>query len=752
MRTWSRERIETIVLAIWGIASVVPLRFFVEPPVWFLTEMGSLLLAFAMAVVAQSLDSRGGGAKRAVLVALIVLVLSPIVFAMVARASASPIAFEMSALSTFGAVSLAVALVAPTRRVRASSLIASGFLVLFCASISDDRYAIVFPVTWMLLCVWHLVANHWERLDLAMPDSVQRNVRLRPSVVLLTLLVLAIGAYAVRDRIPESNRLALGFMPNSGGSVWYDPAARRGVGTGEAAIAGKDHAESFGAVDSDIFLESTESSLFDMVNDMIGEPKKKNKWERRQAMGSDSVIPTHEQAAKSEQGGGTFSTERMPPKKHRHFEDANSPAVVQWDGPTGIRLAMHRYDTFDGSDWYQSEDLRNEKLMRVDIGKSPWFFDPRMRGILSRDPDSTLVGLLNIIRLDSQRIPSPMMTAGVHVKHVDRQDFFGLAEDGSFYMPGRERVPPLTVVHLASAQITEDEILHRLVTRSDVEIPSFEQDAESTSNSLHALVQSATKGRRTPADQLASCVEKLRSEFTFARDSETSATSVNEFLQLRCGGDHLFATTAALMARWLGLRSRLVTGFYVRPEAFDLTAGHASVLPSDVHVWAEVQLNDGRWIEIEPTPGYRQPIYRPSTWLVARRLAAEHWPMVVGGIATLGTVYITRRAWIDWLLTVIWSLSGWLGPRRRIRLAIRIIEARARLAGQGRPAGKTQRAWLEQLTLADATIASAAARFCDAADALCFGHGDASVASDASALVGVLHVRTIYEITKEPTS
>ncbi|WP_161604273.1 transglutaminase-like domain-containing protein [Roseiconus nitratireducens] len=584
-----------------------------------------------------------------------------------------------------------------------------------------------------------------------MPDSVQRNFYLRPSVVLLTLLALTISGYAIRNRIPNSKRLPYSFMPTSGGSVWSDPASRGGVGTGDAAIAAKDHAESFGAVDSDLFLESTESTLFDMVNDMIGEPKKKNIWERRQAMGNDNVIPSHEQAAKTEQGGGTFSTERMPPKEHRHFNDVTDPAVVQWDGPTGIRLAMQRYDTFNGSDWSQSDDLRNERLARVDIGDSPWFFDPTMHRFLPRQIQAANVGLLRILRLDSQRLPVPMMTAGVHIGKVDRQDFFGIAEDGSFFMPGRDRVPPLTVVHVASVQVMEDEVRERLVARADVQIPTVGQDGESTAIRLHALVDSAADGSTLPADQLTSCVELLRREFTFARDGETSANSLNDFLQSRCGGDHLFATTAALMARRLGLKSRLVMGLYVRPEAFDIAAGHASVLPNDVHVWTEVQLDDGRWIEIEPTPGYRQPDYRPSWWLVARRMATASWPILTGGIVALGSVYALRRFWIDWLLTVIWNLSGWLRPRRRIRLALRIIEARARLAGQGRPVGKTQRAWLEQLTHADATIAGAATRFCDAADALCFGHGNDSAAFNACGLVGVLRVRTIQTITREPT-
>ncbi|MDG2221401.1 MAG: transglutaminase domain-containing protein [Rubripirellula sp.] len=752
MQVWSRKKIETVALAILGIVSVLPLRYFVESQVWFLGEMGSLLVVSATAAWVLSLGDRWSKAKHFSIFALLVLVLLPTLFGLVARGFGSPIAFEMSALSTFGAFSLAIAVVATTNRTRAASLITSGFLVLFCASISDASYAIVFPVAWMLLCVWHLVANHWERLELAMPASVQRSHGLRPSVALLTLLVLVIGAYAVSGRGLKSERLLFGFMPTSGGSVWSDPAARGGVGTGDAAIAAKDHAEAFGAVDSDVFLESTDTSLFDMANDMIGEPMKKSIWEKRQAIGNKTAISMHERAAKSEQGGGAFSTERMPPKKHLHLNDAREPAVVQWDGPTGIRLAMQRYDTFDGSDWSQSKDPKNETLVRGDIGGAPWFFEPSLRQFLTHQPDAVSVGLLKVIRLDSQRIPTPMMSVGIHVKEVERQDFFGIAEDGSYFMPGRDRVPSLTVVHVASMQITEDEIRDRLVTRPEIGISGFDQIDESTASMLQDLILTTADQDKTPADQLAGCVEKLRSEFIFARDGEAASSSLNEFLTSRSGGDHLFATTVALLARKLGLPSRLAAGFYVRPDAFDMAAGHASVLPRDIHVWTEVQLDDDRWIEIEPTPGYLQPVYRPSLWLVARRWAAASWPFLIGGIMAFGSVYLTRRVWIDWLLTLSWSFSGWLPPRRRIQLAIRIIETRARLAGQARPVGKTQRAWLEQLTIADATISGAAARFCDAADALCFGNGEDVATSNATGLVGSLQIRTINQMTQESTS
>ncbi|WP_182865130.1 transglutaminase-like domain-containing protein [Rhodopirellula sp. JC639] len=755
MQRWSRRRIETLLLALLAFASLAPLRFHVESRRWFIAEMVTLIGLLAVTIVTERARGRWSKLSRVAYPSAASLVFTPIAYAAAARTFGSPIAFEMSALAVFGALSLAIATAATTDRVRSLSLIVSGFLVLFSASISDDRNAIAFPLVWILVCVWHLIANRWERLDLALPAAVERHWTLQPSVLIMTVMVLGGTVFSIKDRVWSSNRLAWGFSPASGGNAWSDPAARDGVGTGDAAIAAKDHAESFGAVDSELFLESTESTLFDMFNDMIGEPKKmRNKWERRQAMGNENLIPTHEQAAKSEQGSGTFSTERTPPTKHRHLNDRVEDSVVQWDGPTGIRLAMHRYDTFDGHDWSQSADLKRDSLTRVDIQQSSWFFDPAMRTFQMLHPNATSVGLLKVLKLDSQRIPVPMMTAGVHIKDIDRQDFFGISRDGCFQMPGRQKVPPLTVVHVASVKMMEDEIRSHLVANStSTQGQKLDETiAPSAVSDLDALIRSATAHQTHPADQLNACVATLRNEFTLERSGEQTATSIERFLRSRRGGDHLFATTAALLARRLGLASRLVTGFYVRPDAFNFAAGHASVLPRDVHVWAEVQLDDGRWIEIEPTPGYRAPVYAPSWGLLARRYAAASWPVLLAGTFVFAIGYLTRLIWMDWMISAVWKCGRSLRPRRRIRLGIQIIEWRARLAGKRRPIGKSQRVWLEQLTRADAMIAEAARQFADSADAFFFGQIDETTMNAETRLVDLLPIRTITTLSKEATS
>nr|WP_235033431.1 transglutaminase domain-containing protein [Rubripirellula obstinata] len=701
-------------MAILAIVSVVPLRFFVESRSWFLAEMGMLIALLAVAEVVKTFGSPGN-AKPKLLTssAITLLALTPVLFAVLARAFGSPIAFEMSALTTFGSTSLAIALSATSDRTRAMSLVISGFLVLFTTSISDDPRAVWLAIAWMTVCVWHLVANHWERLDLCLPDSVRPTIGVRPASVMFAVVLCIVGGLVVRDRFSQSNRLAFGFMPSSGGSKWSDPAARSGIGTGDAAIAAKDHAESFGAVESEIFLESTESTLFDMFNDTIGEPKKKNKWERRQAMNNDNFIPSHEQASKSEKGGSSFSTDRMPPKKHHHFDDAVEAAVVQWDGPTGIRLAMERFDTFDGVDWTNTANLADATLQRTEIDDAVWFFDRRLQSAVFENSDAVQVNLLKVLRLDTTRLPAPMMTAGLHIKDVDRQDFFGIDDDGSLFMPGREKVPPLTVAHLASLCVMEDELI----------------DGAADYEGLKSIIQD------------------LRTNFTLDRNSSTNTDDpVAEFLRTRRGGDHLFATVAALKAREIGFQSRIVTGFYVRPNSFDIAAGHSNVTPDDVHVWAEIRLEDGRWFEVEPTPGYREPVYTPSMWLVAKRFAAEHWTHGLAIAGVFAFLFFTRLIWIEWLLSLGWSLSWPLGRQRQLRIAMGIVETRAKLIGQQRPAGTPQRDWMESLVASDIHLRDRVREFCNDADKSIFG-GSGTIDRDRlSGVVRGLNSRQMKQV------
>ena len=469
-----RRGVETMGLSAISIAAVVAVRYPGE-------SHGLLILELCVIAAVAGWQCFG---RSAHLLTSAAILATPVILAVVARIIQTPSPPEMTGLMMLGTASLALA--SGSSRHRSMPLVASGFLTLFAVTISDSPMAVGWAVAWMALCVWHLVANHWERLETCAVQQVRRGAGLRPGAVVGAVMIGAFAATMVSGRMASPQKFSLQWMPASGGSRWSDPGARRGVGGGDMTIAAKDHAESFGAVQSDVFLESTEPTLFDMFNDFIGEPKIRNKMERRQGLSAERVLEAHQKVAKSEKGGGSFSTDRKAPKEELRLEDSVQNAVIQWAGPDGIRLAMHRYDTFDGVTWSNQANHQREDLTRHEIDGGAWFFADGDQSLGdSRHGDGLSVNLLKVLRLDSPRLPTPMMTSGFHIKDVDRPDFFGIQADGSPFMPGREKVPAMTVINLASAAITEDELIAGL---------SPHDRLEASPRSLRAAVRHWTDG------------------------------------------------------------------------------------------------------------------------------------------------------------------------------------------------------------------------------------------------------------------
>ncbi|GIG27526.1 transglutaminase-like domain-containing protein [Cellulomonas marina] len=69
---------------------------------------------------------------------------------------------------------------------------------------------------------------------------------------------------------------------------------------------------------------------------------------------------------------------------------------------------------------------------------------------------------------------------------------------------------------------------------------------------------------------------------------------------LMVGDDEQYAAVLALMARRVGLPSRVVVGF--APTDEQLAAGTVALRGSDVHAWVEVALAGWGWVPFDPTP------------------------------------------------------------------------------------------------------------------------------------------------------
>lgn len=117
-------------------------------------------------------------------------------------------------------------------------------------------------------------------------------------------------------------------------------------------VSAKDMALSFGPVESDLFLDSDMPTLYDVFNDLYGEPVKKRKQQRAVSLSSTDVLELEQRIAQSKQSGREFSAVRRRVQRRRsQLSDRESAALLYVVGRTPLHLALETYDRFDGVTW-----------------------------------------------------------------------------------------------------------------------------------------------------------------------------------------------------------------------------------------------------------------------------------------------------------------------------------------------------------------------------------------------------------------
>ena len=142
-------------------------------------------------------------------------------------------------------------------------------------------------------------------------------------------------------------------------------------------------------------------------------------------------------------------------------------------------------------------------------------------------------------------------------------------------------------------------------------LPSMSAGAE-------GLARSVVAGETNDYDRVVALSEYLIENYTY--DLECPAQGNNEntvefFLEGKRGFCEHFATTLAVMCRYLGIPSRLAVGFSTG-ELNPLT-GYYEVSASDAHAWVEVYFPSYGWTQFDPTPGGEGVFVgtrRGSTW------------------------------------------------------------------------------------------------------------------------------------------
>ena len=664
-------------------------------------------------------------------------ILAPILLEVAGRFSGYGEAGELFVLGVLLNFALACAAWSDCQRAKRMAALISGFLVLFAFGISTQASTLMAAAAYGVCGLWWMSEEYWRRIHVKRSTGkVERFWRARLFVLLTVCSLIALTSIILLDQLPSSTYVLHGMLPTSGGSQWSEEYARAGVGDGNAMIAAKEKPQSFGPVQSELLLESDQPTLYDLFNDSYGEPHKPKKLEKVIALASQEMQKNHDKLAISKQSGREFSTlRRHNSQQQQTLRDRESAAVMYVIGQTPLHLALEAYDTLDGHEWRCSNESSSDG--------SPWLPQPELVkdsekpwiNVAKRSKYPIFTGqrthALKIINFRSNRVPSPPHLSHLHIDRLDRPDFFGWTEDEMLEMSGRECIPQLTILELRSpgldlTALREADFTHSTHEQADSHRGAgMGQPAEGMARYMavpgerrgllefgNRWMANVPRGWR----QVEALAGGLRREFTHDPGSEqpgAARTSLKSFLRLRRGPDYLFATAAALTLRAHGYPTRFVTGFYVRPERYDRSAGQTTVLPGDVHCWLEVCVDGHTWVTVEPTPGYEPP---PELlpWKERCRLLSNSvltwmgrnvWGLGVCA-SLVGISWMTRITCYEWILSGFCYLWILLFPTQRILWTARLLEYRAALARQPRPpqatATKWYSRWLPVLEASDA--------------------------------------------------
>lgn len=732
------DRTSVVALAVIGLVSMVMRRLDYDARGVVLAE-----LLLCIGLIALLFWTRSWQRIRwAFPLTAVLVVLMPWFVNQIARGMGHGNDVEMLMLTNLAWGSIALGLVSKSSRGLNLSVVCSGFLTLFTVFTSDSPEITLVVYLWMAVCLWWLVSKHWADVSTLRADRVSSALTPRVLTLIVGCGAFVLAVLLVSDSVPVLRKLRAEIMPTSGGTSSKDRAARSGVGNGDALVAAKNHATSFGAVETDFFLDSVKPSLFDVFSDEFGDPVRKKKVERAQALSQEDVDRHAGKIAEANRSsGGEFSIERKMPKAHVHLEDLASEALMFWEGRSGIRLAVQRLDRFDGSGWSQSKtyelnELRKMQPQSVEVGEDVWFAPPGMpvQGNLSPFV-SAFPEAMRFTRYGSSVIPAP---AGLQLWHIDKltqADFFAYTPNNCLLMPARDTVPDYTVVRFVNSQIDAEKLNNQLAACAPSEpvvVVSEECEAK-----IAKLVEELAGDRPRGWQQVQDVVYGVRKRFELRRigTEDDQTTSLVDFLDSGAGPSYLFATTAAVMLDRLGYQTRLVTGFYANPKHYVSSENATAILAQDAHAWLEVNSGHGYWVPLEPSPGFRQPPIR-STWAYWLR---TNWPNIaafaVATVAIFACVYLLRSLLFNFATMAIAPLLSCLPIDSRLIWVRRLLDLRWRFIGERRPSNLTARRRLESqswgLTGAQQAVA---VQFCELYDASRFGpprHGSHAGAKDA---------------------
>ena len=324
------------------------------------------------------------------------------------------------------------------------------------------------------------------------------------------------------------------------------------------------------------------------------------------------------------------------------ISQSNNPlftATITGDvDPTTVRFRMVTLDRFDGIRW------KTNRVRAFPIDEDPWISEEQAY----RGPTVPITAEVRIENLSMPWLPTPITASDATTS--DQSDYNALRTrrlDGALYLPGdftRTRmeyavnadIPALSSEDYARLARTDEGFLTPLfATAQDdghiigspaepgisVELPDIEYWTDyprDLASSISAEARAITRNMDTNFEKALALENYFRYDGGFTYDTSVPSNfttdsveswlfdNTNEFT--RHGYCEQFATTMALMARTIGLPSRVVIGF--TPGKL-LEGNTVLVMDRNAHSWVEIWIPSHGWTSFDPTP--RSDFTLPTT-------------------------------------------------------------------------------------------------------------------------------------------
>lgn len=590
--------------------------------------------------------------------------------------------------------------VLPSSVTRRLAVMTSLFLAIYGAIVSVSAIGYGLLTAYALMGLWWLMGDYWQRLSSRFPDESTTEIPWFARAVVMSLVLFSLGGGALAFQVDGVTSAVAGFLPSSGGTGGQDPFARGGVGDGDQMVGATDDADSFGPIESELFLESKQPTLYDMYIDTYESPvpQKREGNSRAIPLSSDAnQKQNHVNHGQNKKSNREFSAIRCESgnRKRQNQNDIDSNALLYVAGRTPLHLALAIFDHWDGRELSLGEDPPEQRLwLDPDESSRNWARQtgparPKAFGPSERHQ-------LKIINLKTPIVPTPANWTALHIDKLHDAGFFRW--EGGLPRLGGTRIPALSVVHVESQPLRR-EYLDSLVLRR-----GRETIHPVASDRLHQLALKWTVAATSDWQRVASICHELQK---FTHDSELfvpeeTSDAVEYFLFESQGGpDFLFATSAAVLMRSLGMRSRVVSGLYADPVNYDRMAKATGVYTRNVHFWTEVATEDGHWIPVEPTPGFEVLYARPTFLEVALAAIAGGLGMLVGNpvsssfvmIAIFGSLAFRRQLFAK-CATAWWHVRLNATPRQQVLRSVLLLHRLTAGRSSARRAGQTVDQWL----------------------------------------------------------